>query len=69
MKRLSVFAMALLLTLFVACGGEKSDNEGMEHESGEEMVDNGASEELNNVDSADGEPTLEEEVFGVGVDD
>ena len=69
MKRISVFAMALSLTLFVACAGEKSENGDITQPEGEEMVDENASQELDSADSADEELRLEEEVFGVGVDD
>jgi hypothetical protein len=59
MKRISVFAMALSLTLFFACAGEKSENGDITQPEGEEMVDENASQELDSADSADEELTLE----------
>jgi hypothetical protein len=60
--------MALTLTMFIACSGEKKEESGHDaaHEEEEVMIDEGASDEL--TDDSVEELTVEEDVFGADTD-
>lgn len=67
MKKLSLFAVALALTFFVACKGKEAA-EPTEEETSIEAVEGAASEEVSNT-AAEEELTTEEDVFAVDLED
>ncbi len=71
MKKLSFFAVALALTAFVACDGnkEKKDDDMMDEDM-TERVDMNASDNMRDANN-DGieDLTVEEEVFGTNISD
>ena len=73
MKKISFFALALTLTLFVACKGKKADDM-----DGDDMqdtmttnVETGASEQMENAAKVDEvlNQSSDDELFGTDVDD
>lgn len=68
MKKLSLFAVALALTFFVACKGKEAA-EPTEEETSIEAVEGAASEEVSNTAAEEEELTTEEDVFAVDLED
>lgn len=67
MKRVSVFAIALSMTMFIACSGDRKEDNGHDTMYEEEsMIEDNASDEL--TDDSSEELTVEEDVFGADTD-
>lgn len=72
MKKVTYFALALMLTGFVACKGEKTeDTENATTETPTTQVETGASEAVDNAAKVDEvlNQESEDELFGTDVDD
>ncbi|HAE34918.1 MAG: hypothetical protein R2767_02395 [Chitinophagales bacterium] len=70
MKKLSIFAVALALTIFVSCKGKESNDDDMMDEGMQEQVDSNASDDMSDAGNADSEDlSTEEELFAVDLDE
>ena len=70
MKKLSIFAVALALTILFPAKGKESNDDDMMDEGMQEQVDSNASDDMSDAGNADSEDlSTEEELFAVDLDE